>query len=83
MKLHRVVMTETALAEADTIYAWVSRHAPETAIEWFNDLQERVLSLDTLPGRCAAAPERDAIPGDIRHLIVGDYRVIFELKENT
>jgi len=52
----------------------VARAAPD---------EGEVKSLKTFPDRCHKAPEATALGEDVRHLIVGNYRLIFAIQAET
>src|SRR5262245_28031422 len=89
---YRVELKETAEAEAEAAYLWMSQRSPEYAIRWYNGLLEAIAGLSFMPRRFAVAPESDAIdlhiggqPRPIRQLRYGrgpnSWRVLFYIVE--
>ncbi len=56
-------------------------------MRWFAALQDAIASLAEFPQRCPLAPENDAFPFEVRHLLYGRrpnvYRILFTIEEKT
>jgi plasmid stabilization system protein ParE len=83
-RLYAVEFTDPAAAEADAAYLWLSQRSPELAYRWYGGLLREVQRLETLPNRCALAPENDLFPDtEVRQYLyrLGRlvYRVVFFL----
>lgn len=80
----KVVIQPNAAEEIEATYRYLASQVPETAARWFNGLEEAIYSLEKHPGRCALAPENDAVGREIRQLLYGrrnrKYRVLFTLQ---
>lgn len=78
-----VRITRPALEDAHEIYAWIESHgAPLNARRWYRDLLEAIGTLSEFAERCPLAPENAEVRGaSIRHLIRGDYRVIYAVRD--
>ena len=79
---YRIEVSDTADAEADQAYLWLSRRSPEVAGRWYQGLLAAYQSLSEFPGRCPLAPENDLFPDvEVRHLLYGRgrgaYRILF------
>ena len=78
------VRTEpSALEDVARHYRYLQENDPSSgyADEWFELIQEAILSLGEFPLRFGLAPENDAFEEEIRHRIVGSYRVLFTIHE--
>lgn len=52
------------------------------AIQRYEGLEAAILSLETMPGRCALAREHKAFPGvELRQLVYKSHRVIFVIRK--
>ena len=80
MQKYRVEITDRALADAEAIFRWIRRRAPENAINWYDKLMDRIVSLEVIPGRCPRVPEHELLGIDLRHLLFGVYRIIFVIR---
>ncbi len=75
----RVRISQTAERDIDEIWRFVSQENKEAASRFVLRLQEKVSTLETFPARCPLIPENDLIGTEYRHLIDGDYRMIFRV----
>ncbi len=84
---YRVDITDTAWAEIEESYAWLTQQSPQAALRWRAALLEAVDSLESMPDRCHLAPESKAWKRDIRELLYGKrrgvYRILFEIRAGT
>jgi plasmid stabilization system protein ParE len=84
----RVEITEEAERDAQDIIEWLlSQEAGGTGLRWFEGLEKAIASLEALPLRCPLAPENEAFPFEVRHLLYGRrphiYRVVFNVESET
>ena len=54
---YRVVLADSAKADAESVYRWVIERAALRGPEWFEGLMDCLYSLKHSPGRCPLAPE--------------------------
>ena len=80
MTRYRVLIHPEAEKELENAYRHIAAEAPERALRWRQQLVKKAHSLATLPERCAKAPEAASLGEDLRHLIVGNYRIIFVIE---
>ena len=82
---YRVVLADSAKADADNIYARVVEAAPIRGPEWFEELLDSMRSLENVPYRCPLAREARRAKREIRNLLFGKrrhvYRILFEVDE--
>jgi plasmid stabilization system protein ParE len=78
---YRVNLTARAIRDLDNIYQYVQAEHSRQAVIWFNDLQQALQSLSSLPHRSPAIPEN----ASLRHLLYGDkphiYRAIYSVDD--
>ena len=77
MKQYRVDIKSTAENDLERRYLQIAEESPQNAINWYLDIISAIEKLDTLAERCPIAPEDIEIQRNIRHLIVGQYRVLY------
>lgn len=80
---YRVEITQTAERDVDEIWAHIGADSIGNATRFVIQLEEKIGTLERLPQRCPAIPENDLLGTEYRHLILGDYRVIFRVKAST
>ena len=80
-------ITERAVLDISTIYAWLEEQDPVAAIRWAQGIKKAIQSLSILPERCPQAPESAYFPYTVRHRLYGKsnrrYRIVFTTKEET
>jgi plasmid stabilization system protein ParE len=83
MSEYSVLVTEPAEQSLDDAFSWISEHSYEAAVQWYEGIIADCGSLVDRPYRCAIAPESGEFGDEIRHLIVGRYRVLFRIIGKT
>lgn len=82
---YRVVLADSAKADAYAIYQRVVTAAPTRGPLWFEELMDRLHSLDHLPLRCPLAREAEKARREIRCLLFGKrhgvYRILYQVDE--
>jgi plasmid stabilization system protein ParE len=79
----RVRISETAERDVDEIWTFISQDILDAAASFILRLEERVSTLEALPSRGPLIPENDLIGMEYRHLIYGDYRMVFRIEART
>ena len=80
---YTVLITPTAETEIWEAFAYINRDAPVSAQHWLRAIYEGVEALELYPGRCPVAPESEHVGEELRHLVLGAYRVIFRMEEQA
>jgi plasmid stabilization system protein ParE len=81
---YRVEFADQAKSDLFEIHAWIAADSAANAARWVSNLEVAIGGLDTSPERCPIAPENEEIDEfDVRHLIVGQYRVLFTVHERS
>jgi plasmid stabilization system protein ParE len=82
---YRVVLADSAKADASAIYERVVEAAPYRGLLWFQALMDCLHSLDEHPTRCPLAREAKKAHREIRCLLFGKqrniYRILFQIDE--
>ena len=74
---YRVVVTPAAEANLDGIFHFIALDKPRAAQRFVASLRGKIETLAQMPTRCPLASE-DGLDGlQIRHLIFGNYRLLF------
>ena len=77
MKQYRVDIKPTAENDLERRYLQITEESPQNAVSWYLEMVSAIEKLDSLAQRCPIAPEDIEIQRGIRHLIVGQYRVLY------
>ncbi|MFT6102718.1 MAG: mRNA-degrading endonuclease RelE of RelBE toxin-antitoxin system [Candidatus Endobugula sp.] len=83
MKKYRIDIKPTAEDDLARRYAQIEKESPQNAVKWYLGIIEAIEKLDELAERCPIAPEDSDIQKGIRHLIIGDYRVLYIVDHET
>ena len=75
----RVVWSNRAEERVLEIAAFIAQDRPQAAIRWANSIFDSVEALADQP--LMGKPGRDIMTPGIRELVVGDYRVFYEVGE--
>lgn len=78
---YEVVVQPVAEAELEEAYRYIWKDSPERAARWRRQVLAKAESLNRWPARCPLAPESDAFAFEIRHIVVGRYRLLFTVLE--
>jgi len=62
---------------------YIKKDSPISALNWYQEIYQKIQSLSSLPLRCPLAPENDFFGEEIRHLIVQNYRILYTPTEDT
>jgi hypothetical protein len=80
---HQVVVQRLAREDLGGAYAWVFRHAPDTAERWLLRFEESLLNLESYPERCPLARENQKVNRELREFHFGKrpyvFRVVFTI----
>lgn len=83
MKKYRIEIKPTAENDLARRYSQIAEESPQNAINWYFGVIETIEKLDELAERCPIAPEDLDIQRGIRHLIIGDYRVLYVIENDV
>ncbi len=79
-----VVVESSARKNIDDAFRWmVTNISPESATLWYLDIYGAMDSLKDFPARCGLAIENQFFKEEIRQLICGKYRILFEIDDET
>ncbi|WP_018276035.1 type II toxin-antitoxin system RelE/ParE family toxin [Teredinibacter turnerae] len=83
MKKYRIDIKPTAEKDLARRYAQIEQESPQNAVSWYLRIIEAIEKLDELAERCPIAPEDLDFQKGIRHLVIGDYRVLYVIEGET
>ena len=84
MKRFDVIISPSAEADIAESYVWgLAEWGEEQSAAWVQKLRRAINKLETFPLRCPIAPESAELGVEVRQLIVGRYRVLFVVIEQT
>lgn len=78
-----VIVESSAGLNIDDAFRWMHANiSPESATIWYLDIYRAIDSLKDYPSRCGLAIENQFFKEEIRQLICGKYRILFEIDGN-
>ena len=81
-KRFRIEITEAAKQEVASTHDTIARDKPKAAAKWVRTLDRHVRSLRYLPARYEVIPEAEDIQFPYRHVIWGNYRIIYKIEND-
>ena len=83
MPAYKVSITRAAERDLEECVAFISRDNRAAAGKWLGEILDRIGFLEKFPARAPRIPETSAVGGDYRHLVFGNYRIVFRVKGKT
>jgi toxin ParE1/3/4 len=80
---YRVEITKTAERDIEEIWNHIAADSVENATRFIIQLEDKTQTLGKMPQRCPAIPENELLGTEYRHLVIGDYRVIFRISQTA
>ena len=80
---YQVDITRTAEGDIEEIWNHIGADSIGNATRFVIQLEEKISTLQRSPHRCPAIPENRLLGTEYRHLLLGDYRVIFRVAAST
>jgi plasmid stabilization system protein ParE len=81
---YEVVVQPAAASEIEAAFLYLVEAASvNTAVEWFQGLENAMVSLGRFPKRCAKAPEDAFFGEEVRQLLLEPYRILFTIRPGT
>lgn len=81
-KKYKIKITKTAEDDLDEIWNNIALDSINNAINFVNQIEKKIYSLELFPDRGPFIPENEIIRGEYKHLIHGEYRVIYKVLHN-
>lgn len=78
-----VEVTSRAEADLREIFLYIARDSPTNGERWLQRVGSAIRRLEQLPTRCRRAPESKVFRETVRQLLVGNYRILFTVREST
>lgn len=85
MKRYRVTFSEDAVAELTASLQWgIENWGEDAAWRWYNTVRNQTRQLlSTFPFSQPTAPDAEEYDVEVRHMLVGRYRVLFNVEGET
>ena len=83
MQVYKIVLPQVLEDEIEKQAFYIAQDKPLAALQWYDDIHEKIQTLKTSPHRCPQAPESQYFDFEIKHLLIGNYRILFRIEGNT
>lgn len=83
MKKYKIEIVDSAVAEIENYVYYIARDSVQNALNWQQEVEAKIYSLDTLPTRCAIAEESRYFDFEVRQLVIGNYRALFRIENDV
>jgi plasmid stabilization system protein ParE len=80
---YKVSITRVAERDIEECVKYISRDNRAAAGKWLGETLDRIGILEKFPERAPRIPESSAIGRDYRHLVFGNYRIVFRVTGKT
>jgi toxin ParE1/3/4 len=80
---YRVEVTKVAEADLEEIWILIAADSVQNATYFISQLDQKIGTLERMPNRCSLIQENAHLGAAYRHLIIGDYRVIFRVEASN
>jgi plasmid stabilization system protein ParE len=74
-----VFISDTAKRDLAEVWDYIAVDDLHAAVRWVGELERRVATLECFPERCPLIAENEFLGTRMRHLVLGDYRVVFRV----
>ncbi len=82
-RTYKVLLTRHAQNDLAEMYDYIRADSPENGAAVVLTIEEKVISLATMPERAALIPENALLDTGYRHLVHGNYRIIFRIQGDS
>lgn len=80
---YRVRIARTAERDIEEIWGFIAADSSEAADRFIQRIEAHIDTLERFPERCPLIPENELLGTRYRHLLLGQYRVIYRVAGKT
>lgn len=82
MQTYKVNLPQDVINEIEQYVEYIALDNIDAALKWYQEVRNKIISLETDPQRCPLAYEDIYHKYEIRNLVIGNYRVLFRIVED-
>ena len=79
---YNVNITKTAEIDIEEIWQYILNDSIPNAKKFIRALEGKIHTLEKFPQRCPVIPESELLGLKYRHLVIGNFRIIYKLEKN-
>ncbi len=83
IKRYKVEISSAAENDIEDITDYIAKDSIIDALRWYELTKDIIVTLAQMPERCPIAVENEAVDQEIRHLVFGNYRVLFTVAHES
>lgn len=83
MTQYKISIAPEAAKEIENIYLYIAKDSPNNAAGWYFAIYDKIQTLKDFPTRFPIAFENRYYDYEIRHLIIGNYRVLYRIQDRN
>jgi toxin ParE1/3/4 len=80
---YRVRIARSAELDLEEIWGFIAADSQDEAGKFIQRLEAQIDTLDRFPERCPLIPENELLGTRYRHLLLGNYRLIYRIAGKT
>jgi len=80
---YRVRIARTAELDLEEIWGFIAADSQDEADKFVQRLEAQIDTLERFPERCPMIPENELLGTHYRHLLLGNYRLIYRIAGKT
>jgi len=80
---YRVRIARTAELDLEEIWGFIAADSQDEADKFVQRLEAQIDTLERFPERCPLIPENELLGTHYRHLLLGNYRLIYRIAGKT
>jgi len=82
-KRYKVEISPATENDLEQITDYVAGDSIIDALRWYELTKDAIATLAEMPERCPIAVENEAVDQELRHLVFGNYRVLFTVAHES
>ncbi len=79
MQIYRIDLPQSVKDLIREQARFIALDKPKAALDWYEDIFQHIETLKTMPERCPKATEDQYFDFEVRHLLIGNYRVFYRV----
>ncbi len=80
MQKYRVEISFSVYEELESYAHYIAQDSVSAALGWYERMEKKIETLEESPERCMVSKDSQYCDYEIRHLIVGNYRILFRIE---
>ncbi len=83
MQIYNVDLPQIIIEKIRKQALVIALDKPSVAVQWYDMIFEKIFSHESMPERCHESSESQYFTYVVRQLLIGDYRVLFRVIDDT